>query len=211
MSSYLNRNHIDDHWLTFIAKGAIAALFGWIFLFNSGENSHQMLSIAGFFLLTFSVIEFFNALYRARNKYGWLASVLIAMFDSIAAIIILFTLNEAITASFITISAYAFLRGIVEIILGFRILDDSTDRFIWILTGICGTIMGIVIFNSGHLEGSAYIRFFGAYILVLGISNLIYGVHNRAQKRAYIAEKVAKPAKPAKSKKPAKKSSKKSK
>ena len=42
--------------------------------------------------------------------------------------------------------------------------------------------MGIVIFNSGHLKEADFVRFFGSYMLILGTSSLIYGVHNRAQK-----------------------------
>ena len=66
--------------------------------------------------------------------------------------------------------------------IGFRTTVDPTDRFIWVLCGICGMIFGFVIFNSGHLPNIDFLRFFGAYMLILGISSLDYGVHNRVQK-----------------------------
>ena len=47
--------------------------------------------------------------------------------------------------------------------------------------GICGAVMGIVILNTGGFEITTFIRFFGAYILIVGITSLIYGVHNRSQ------------------------------
>ena len=41
--------------------------------------------------------------------------------------------------------------------------------------------MGFIILNSGDFEISTFIRFFGAYMLVVGISSFIYGVHNYDQ------------------------------
>ena len=38
--------------------------------------------------------------------------------------------------------------------------------------------MGIVVFNSGDF----FVRFFGAYLIILGVCSLVYGVHNHAQK-----------------------------
>ena len=48
--------------------------------------------------------------------------------------------------------------------------------------------MGAVILNAGGLEIMMFIRFFGAYMLIVGATSLIYGAHNRAQK---LEDKVA--------------------
>lgn len=81
-----------------------------------------------------------------------------------------------------TLAAYTVIRGIFELVIGFRTTVDPTDRFIWVLTGIAGIIFGIVILNSGHLMNIDFVRFFGAYLFIFGVSSLIYGVHNRSQK-----------------------------
>ena len=61
-----------------------------------------------------------------------------------------------------------------------------------------------MILDAGDFETSTFIRFFGAYMLIVGISSLIYGAHNRAQN---IEDKVAR--KEARVKKVVKKSAKK--
>ena len=43
-------------------------------------------------------------------------------------------------------------------------------------------MMGLVVFNSGNMGLTDFVRFFGAYMMVLGVGSLIYGVHNRDQK-----------------------------
>ena len=52
--------------------------------------------------------------------------------------------------------------------------------------------MGVVILNAGNFEITTFIRFFGAYMLIVGATSLIYGVHNRSQeKEDEIARKEA--------------------
>lgn len=204
--------HIDSHWLIFAGKGALALIFGWLMLFNSSSDFVTNISYCGFFLLAFSIIEFINSLYRAHLNFGWIVSVLIALLDAAAAfILVLYNGANFTTVSLITIAAYTILRGIFEILIGLRIDDDTTDRFIWIITGICGAVMGIAILNcGGFLDTGLFVRFFGSYVMISGLANLIYGIHNRDQaseaRAAFLAKKADKTKKAKKStKKPAKK------
>lgn len=176
--AHINRKYIDSHWAIFVVRGVVALLFGWLALFNARWGFDSMITLAGVFLLSLSVIEFVNALHRARQKTGWGVSVTIAVIDAVVALSLLFTLGQDTTWHLAIIAGYTFLRGVFEIVSGFRTTVDPTDRFIWVLCGICGAIMGIVTFNSGDL----FFRFFGAYLFALGICSLVYGVHNRAQK-----------------------------
>jgi len=41
------------------------------------------------------------------------------------------------------IAGYTIVRGVLEIMIGLKSVDDKTDKFIWILLGICGAIMGL--------------------------------------------------------------------
>ena len=81
--------------------------------------------------------------------------------------------------------------AILEVILGLKAVDDLTDKFIWILAGVCGCIMGAVILNTGHLGATPFIKYFGSYMMIFGIVNLIYAVHNKEQAKDYRSEKLA--------------------
>ena len=80
------------------------------------------------------------------------------------------------------------VSGIIDIFHGFVSTVDPTDRFIRVLAGVCGCVIGLVILNAGDFEISTFVRFFGAYMLIVGTTSLIYGVHNRSQN---IEDKVA--------------------
>ena len=192
--AHINRKYIDSHWLLFIARGLIALAFGALSLFNMRRDLPYMVTFVGIFLLTFSVVEFINALYRARQKTGWAISVSLAIIDAVVALALLFTINQDTTWHLYIIAAYTFLRGFFEIAAGFRATVDPTDRFTWIFSGMFGAIMGITVFNSGEF----FVRFFGVYLIIIGTCSLFYGVHNRAQKtedriaRRESAQKAAK-------------------
>ena len=181
--AHIKRKYIDSHWLIFCIEGVIAILFGWLALFNNGNNVSTVLSFVSIFLLCLSIIEFTNSLHRAAKNNGWFVSVFIAIVDAIVALALLFTAEDNTFFHLILIASYTLIRGICEIIMAFRTTEDPTDRFIWTVCGMCGAIMGLVIFNTGVLgsDNVFFIRFFGAYLLVLGVCSLIYGADNRFQ------------------------------
>ena len=176
--AHINRKYIDSHWLIFILKGLVAVVFGGLALFNMQRDFPSMVSLVGIFLLCLSIIEFTNALYRARMQTGWAVSVGLAVIDAVVALALLFTLNQNTVWHLFLIAGYTLCRGLFEIISGFRATVDPTDRFTWVFSGMIGAIMGIVILNSSNL----FINYFGAYLLIIGTCSLFYGVHNRAQK-----------------------------
>ena len=179
--AHIKRKYIDSHWLVFIFQGAIALFFGCLTLFTSDRSSVSLIPVIGVLLLALAIVEFTNSLYRSRRSEGWLVATLVALFDAAFGLTLIFVTNQDMVWHLALISAYTFLRGIFEILIGFRTTVDPTDRFIWLLCGVCGVIFGFVIFNSGHLANVDFIRFFGAYMMILGVSSLIYGVHNREQ------------------------------
>ncbi len=175
----INRKYIDSHWLIFVIKGLVAIGFGAFAIFDMKRDFASLVTTAGIFLLSLSIIEFINALYRARSKTGWGVSVSLAVVDAVVALALLFTISQSTIWHLYIISGYTFIRGFAEIIAGFRATVDPTDRFTWVFGGVCGAIMGIVILNSREY----FVRFFGVYLLIIGICALFYGVHNRAQKQ----------------------------
>lgn len=177
----VKRKYIDSHWLVFFFQGAIALIFGCITLFAADQTLADLTRIIGVSLLALAVVELANLIHRSFKRQGWLVSILVALFDLGFGIAILCLANQDPVWRISMLASYTLIRGIFEILLGFRTTVDPTDRFIWVLCGICGAIFGIVIFNSGHLKGVDFIRFFGTYLLILGVSSLIYGAHNRTQ------------------------------
>lgn len=186
--AHINRKFIDKHWTVFIIRGILAAVFGFIALFGLMSDIWQIVSLIGIFLLLMGIVDSVGALYASSKKHGWLNYIIDAVVDVAAALALLFWGNGDLTICTIVLSVYTIISGLIDIFHGFLSTVDPTDRFVRILAGGIGCVLGIVILNAGNFEISTFIRFFGAYLLIVGVTSLIYGVHNRAQN---IEDKVA--------------------
>ncbi len=215
--AHINRRFIDKHWLVFIVRGIAATIFGFLILFSGLTSLEAVIAIVSVFLLAMGIIDATSALYNSNKRHGWINSVIDALIDITAALLLLFLARNDLVGSLIIISVYTFASGLIDIFHGFVSTVDPTDRFIRVLTGVMGCIMGLVILNAGSFEIMTFIRFFGAYLLVVGVTSMIYGVHNRSQDiedrvaRSEAKRKTVKTAAKSSAKKVAKKSSKKTK
>ena len=179
----LNRKFIDKHWMVFLVRGALATIFGCITLFGSMNSIENTIAIISVFLLLLGIIDAVGALYSSAKKHGWINSVIDALIDVIAAICLLFMAKDSLASAVVIISVYTIVSGIIDIFHGFLSTVDPTDRFIRILAGISGCVIGAVILNAGDFEITTFIRFFGAYMLIVGVTSLIYGTHNYSQEK----------------------------
>ena len=184
----INRKYIDKHWLLFVVRGVMAAIFGGLVLFSGASEVENIIAMLSVFLLLMGIIDAVGALYASTKKHGWINSIIDALVDVIAAVALLFFAKDSIVNGLIIISVYTIISGIIDIFHGFLSTVDPTDRFIRIVAGVFGGVMGRVILNAGDFEMMTFVRFFGVYMLVVGVTSMIYGVHNRAQG---IEDKVA--------------------
>lgn len=184
----INRKYIDKHWVVFILRSVLAGVFGLLLLFGGPTDMENVMVEISIFLLMMGIIDSVSALYNSTKKRGWFNSVIDAGIDIVAAVVLLFFAKNNLATSVAILSVYTLLSGVIDVFHGFLSTVDPTDRFIRVLAGMCGCVVGIVILNAGNLEISTFIRFFGTYMLIVGVTSAIYGVHNRLQN---IEDKVA--------------------
>ncbi len=177
----INRKFIDKHWLMFVLRGVLAGVFGCLILFTGRNGVQDIIAMVSIFLLLMGIIDSVGALYSSTKKHGWINSVIDALIDVVAAVLLLFLAKDNVVSGLIIISVYTIASGLVDIFHGFLSTVDPTDRFIRVVAGVFGCVMGLVILNAGNLEITTFMRFFGAYMLIVGVTSMIYGVHNREQ------------------------------
>lgn len=183
------KKYIDSHWLVFVLQGVIALLFGWYIMFTDQTEIKTLTTIVGITMLCMGVVELCNMIHRTSQKETWGLSLTIAVIEILVALALLGTLGLNPAWQLGILAVYTLCRGIFEILIGLKAIDDTTDKFIWIVCGVCGAILGFVIFNSGHFAVNTFLQFFGAYMMIFGLSNLIYGVHNKDQQQTYHRER----------------------
>lgn len=184
----INRKYIDKHWIVFIIRGLMAGIFGALLLFGGMDQIVNVITEISVFLLMMGIIDSVSALYNSTKKRGWINSVIDAGIDVVAAVALLFFAKNDLSISVLILSIYTTISGVIDLFHGFVSTVDPTDRFIRVLAGACGCVIGITILNAGKFEITTFARFFGAYMLIVGVTSAIYGVHNRAQN---IEDKIA--------------------
>lgn len=177
----INRKFIDKHWLMFLVRGGIALMFGGLVLFSGASAVNEIIAMMSVFLLLMGIIDAVGALYSSTKKHDWFNSIVDAVIDVVAALALLFFAKDSLVNSLLVISIYTILSGVVDVFHGFLSAEDATDRFIRMITGVIGCVIGVVILNAGSFEVTMFVRFFGAYMLIVGVTSMIYGVHNRSQ------------------------------
>lgn len=179
--AHINRRFIDKHWLVFIIRGGLAAIFGFLMLFGGLADLNLVISMIVMFLLFMGIIDAVSALYSSTKKHGWVNSVIDALIDVVAAVALLFMAHDNLVACTLILAVYTFASGIIDVFHAFLSTVDPTDRFMRIIAGVLGAVIGFVILNSGNFELMTFVRFFGVYMLIVGIISMIYGVHNHSQ------------------------------
>ena len=179
--AHIQRKYIDKHWSVFMVRGLLAGIFGLFALFSNATSIGFIIALASTFLLAMGIIDATSALYNSTKKRGWITSVIDALIDVVAALALIFFANGDLTLSLIVLSLYTIGSGIIDLFHGFLSTVDPTDRFIRILAGGLGCVIGAAILNAGGFELMTFMRFFGAYTLIVGVASLIYGIHNRSQ------------------------------
>lgn len=177
------KKYIESHWLVFVAQGVIALIFGWFVMFTGIDNVRSLIPVVSLTILCLGIIQTVNLWHRERNQHGHGLTMLIAFMDIVAALSLLLTMGQNPAWQLVIIACYTLIRGVLEILLALFSIYDATDRFIWLVCGICGAVLGFVIFNSGHFtETTTFIKFFGSYMMIFGVSSLVFGVHSHNEK-----------------------------
>ncbi|MDO4889560.1 MAG: DUF308 domain-containing protein [Candidatus Saccharibacteria bacterium] len=180
MSNRKVRKYIESHWLIFALQGIVGLLFGWFVMFTNIDKVSTLVIIAGITLLVLGVIDLANLIYRKRRQQNWGLALILGILNFGIGLALLFTKDLNVAWALSLLAGYTIFCGVFEILLGFKSLSDPTDRFMWIVCGICACILGFVVLNSGHFENpTTFIKFFGTYTMIYGITALIYAVHNK--------------------------------
>ena len=181
--AHINRRYIDKHWLSFVFRGGVAIVFGFLMLFGALNDFNFTISLLIIYLLIMGIIDATSALYNSAKKRGWVNAVIDALVDVAAALCLLFVGMNNFANSIVILAIYTLVSGVIDIFHGFLSTVDPTDRFIRVLSGVIGAVVGFVILNAGGFaDKMIFARFFGGYLLVVGVTSMIYGIHNRSQK-----------------------------
>lgn len=162
-----------------LLSGALALSLGVFTLMTNISSIPALSVVIGIGLLILGIFELIGLLSSKRSAAEFTFSLMHSAPIIVIAILMLGNYDKNMAWSLILLAIFAIGRGVVEILTAFATLEDKLDRFIWLVCGAIGVILGIVVLNSGNFaDQTAFLRFFSTYLMVYGVSLLTYSVHS---------------------------------
>ncbi len=189
------RKFIESHWLTFAIKGIISLIAGLCIMLTGRDSVSGLTWIVGMTMVGLAIIELTNCVHRKRRNHNigfalflgllemWIAiALLVANIPGIAE-------NDLIVLRVSLLSGYVLFASVVTIVMGFKGFDNMTDRFMWIVNGMLGCVLALVMFNGTSML--THLKLFGTYLMINGLTDLFFGIHSKDEMAELHAERVA--------------------
>lgn len=151
-------------------QGVIIALFGVVALVWPGLTAKLFIALFGVFILVWGLIGLVHSfLNRGRSQSWW-----VELFFSIIALGFgAFLLgNPGVTAAIIIliVGLTLVVRGVMDIVTGLFTKDPAvrSNRFVYIVLGLLGIIVGVVVTSYPAASGITFVWIVGLYLLVYG-------------------------------------------
>lgn len=196
--SKTTKKFIESHWLTFAMKGAISIVAGMCLMFANGWNTEILIHIVGWTMIGLGLIELINMVHRSHKQANWGFPLFLGLLEIVIAVILLVSsipglgIEYQIPFRIATLSAYVLFASVVTIFIGFSSFTNLTDRFMWIVNGMLGSVLAFVLFAGSGLSVTMHIELFGVYLLINGLTDLFFGVHSHDEKLQDKADRAAK-------------------
>jgi uncharacterized membrane protein HdeD (DUF308 family) len=185
------RKYVESHWVIFGLQGVIEMLAGLYLMFATREDVPMLMGVIGCTLLGLGLIEVFNMLHRKRKQRSWGMPLGVGVFEVALGVGILLTMTMNYQIHIALLASYAVLRSMMSILIGFRSFTNSTDKFLWVICGIVGAILGFIILADPGVSETTFVKLFGTFLMVVGLTDLVFSAHSRDQVRSAKAEKQA--------------------
>lgn len=209
MATTTKSKYIESHWLVFGVKGALASIAGLCLILNFSEVD-LVTRLVGYFMIALGTIELINVFHRKRKQHAWGVPLAVSIIELFVAATLLFAAvpefimslfpgadyaqiqGGVLTFRMVVLAVYTLYASISSIVIAFKSSTNKTDQFIWLMEGMFGAIMAFSMMGENGLDPNTHLRIFGVYLLVKGLTDLIFGAHSKELIDTAKAEKSAK-------------------
>ncbi len=163
------------YWWSFIARGAIAVLFGLIVLIGAGSSLDLMVLFFGIFALLQGIFSGIPGLSKLGGRVyflliegavGILAGVLTFLGPGIGRML---WPEVATKTLLIFISFWALLSGLAELIGSFRLPSEIKQRWGITLSGLVCLLLGLILLFRSEIGATGNATLIGLFGIIFGI------------------------------------------
>jgi uncharacterized membrane protein HdeD (DUF308 family) len=186
------QRYVESHWLVFILKGIVTLLAGAFIMFTSSDDVPRLVTFIGCVLIGLAIVEIGNIFYRRIRQRSWGIPLVVAIFEAAVGIAMIMLSKESHVVHIALLAGYALVRGVTSIIIGFVSFSNSINRFLWVACGMACSVIAFVIFADQGLSETTFIKIFGTFLMILGLTDIFFGINSRDELKALKSGKKSK-------------------
>lgn len=193
--SKVRRRYIESHWLIFALLGVVTFIAGLYLMFSPSSDVGHYVSVIGYVLMSLAIVQVINVIYRKQRQHSWGISLGIGLLEFAVGLTLVLTASMAYEFHIALIAGYVLVRSISSIVSGFSSFTNMTDKFMWVVYGMVGSVLGFILLADPGVSETTFVRVFATFMLVAGLTNLMYGIHAKdelTEAKAARSKKISK-------------------
>lgn len=165
-------------------QGVVVVLFGVMALVWPGLTAKLFIALFGVFILVWGLIGLVHSFLRLGRSRAWWVELI---FSIIALGFGAFLLsNPGVTGAIIIliVGIILIIRGVMDVITGLSAKEPAirSNRLFYIVLGLLGVIVGLVVAMYPAASGMTFVWIFGLYMLAYGALNIALAFRVRGSK-----------------------------
>ena len=161
------------NWWALLIRGIAAVIFGILAFVWPGPTLLVIGILFGAYAFVDGVFAIVAAVRAAKAQERWWPFLLEGIVGLAIAAITFYDVGITLLALYITIAAWAFITGILEIVAAIQLRKTINNEWLLILAGICSILFGILMIWHPIAAALAIVWIIAAYAVVFGIIMIV--------------------------------------
>ena len=168
------------NWWALLTRGIAAVIFGILAFVWPAPTLLAIGILFGAYAFVDGVFAIVAAVRAAQAHERWWPFVLEGIVGLAIAAITVYDVGITLVALYLTIAAWAFITGILEIAAAIQLRKTIANEWLLILAGLCSILFGVLMIWHPMAAALAIIWIIAAYAIVFGIIMIALAFRLRA-------------------------------
>lgn len=173
-------NALTRNWWMLLIRGIAAVIFGILAFVWPGATILAIGILFGAYALVDGVFAILATIRAAETHERWWPLLIEGIVGIVIAAITFYDVGITLFALYLTIAAWAFLTGILEIVAAVQLRKHLANEIWLIVGGIASILFGCLMLWRPLAGALAIIWLIGAYAVVFGFIMIAFSLRLRA-------------------------------
>jgi uncharacterized membrane protein HdeD (DUF308 family) len=171
---------VASTWWMWLIRGLAAILFGLLAFTWPGLTWITIAILFGAYALVDGVFAIIAAVRAAQHQQRWWPFLLEGIVGIVIAAITWYDIRITLAALYLTIAAWAFITGILEIVAAVQLRKHISNEIWLIIGGIASIAFGVLLLLFPIIGALTVIYIIAAYAIVFGIIMISFAFRLRS-------------------------------